>query len=65
MSKVPCYGCEVRTVTCKFDGTCTKYDDWNKEHQTMRENRRRDMAVHCAIIQHSEDMRAKAVRARR
>lgn len=39
----PCHGCTAetgRTPTCKFDGTCNKYSDWNEQHvQEQREIR--------------------------
>lgn len=35
----PCHGCTAetgRTPTCKFDGSCNKYEAWNEEHTRIK-----------------------------
>lgn len=39
MSKVPCYGCDDRYVTCHSG--CERYQDWVKEREILNSNKKK------------------------
>ena len=53
--------CEARTITCKFDGTCDKYHEYEKEVTKYRElvksNRARERMASMSDIDRALDIK--------
>ena len=61
-----CYGCvpPKRTPTCKFDGTCDRYENAKKEHDAEQAATRESRRVNNGILQQKQDGIRRALRAK-